>query len=101
MEAIARSVDFAIERERMVHRLISEGLLRSPEVIAALGKVPRELFVSNELRPYAYNDTPLPTDRGQTISAPHGSRSRAIHGGNNERSVGAKDRRQSLGSGRR
>jgi hypothetical protein len=92
VEAIARSVDFAGERERMIQRLISEGLLRSPEVIAALRKVPRELFVSNELRPYAYNDTPLPTDRGQTISAPHGNRSRAIHGGNNERSAGTKDR---------
>jgi protein-L-isoaspartate(D-aspartate) O-methyltransferase len=68
----------------MVQRLIGEGLLRSSEVIAALRKVPRELFVSDELRPYAYNDTPLPTHRGQTISAPHGMRSRAIHGGNNE-----------------
>src|SRR5207245_11553165 len=72
----------------MVQRLISEGLLRSPEVVEALRKVPRELFVSDELRPYAYNDTPLPTDRGQTISAPHGEQSRAIHGGHNERSTG-------------
>ncbi len=79
----------------MVQRLISEGLLRSPEVIAALTKVPRELFVSDELRPYAYNDTPLPTDRGQTISAPHGKHSRAIHGGHNERSTGTEDRQQS------
>jgi len=83
-EAIARSVDFTSERERMVQRLISEGLLRSPEVIAAIRKVPRELFVSNELRAYAYSDTPLPTDRGQTISAPHGTQSRALHGGHNE-----------------
>ena len=72
----------------MVQRLISEGLLRSPEVIEAMRKVPRELFVSDELRPYAYNDTPLPTDRGQTISAPLGNPGRAIHGGHNERSVG-------------
>ena len=95
MEAIARSVDFAGERERMVQRLIGEGLLQSPEVIEALRKVPRELFVSDELRPYAYNDTPLPTDRGQTISAPHGKHSRAIHGGHNERSTGTEDRQQS------
>ncbi|HVH14991.1 MAG TPA: hypothetical protein VNA15_04655 [Candidatus Angelobacter sp.] len=84
----------------MIQRLISEGLLHSPDVIAALRTVPRELFVSNELRPYAYNDTPLPTDRGQTISAPHGNWSRAIHGGNNERSAGTEDRQQSLGGGR-
>src|SRR2546429_4495468 len=94
-EAIARSVNFANERERMVQRLISEGLLRSPEVIAAIRKVPRELFVSNELHPYAYNDTPLPTDRGQTISAPHGKESRAIYGGHNERSTGIEGRQQS------
>src|SRR2546428_10677237 len=85
----------------MIQRLVSEGLLRSPEVIAALRKVPRELFVSDELSPYAYNDTPLPTDRGQTISAPHGNRCRAIHGGNNERSAGTEDRRQGLGGCRR
>lgn len=72
----------------MVQRLISEGLLKSPEAIAAFRKVPRELFVSVELHPYAYNDAPLPTVRGQTISAPHGNGTRAIHGGHNERSVG-------------
>src|SRR5205807_7348217 len=92
--AIARSVNFASERERMVQRLISEGLLRSPEVIGALRKAPRELVVSDELRPYAYNDTPLPTDRGQTISAPRGEQSRAIHGGHNERSTGTENRQQ-------
>src|SRR6266436_348244 len=95
MEAMARSADFVGGRERMIQRLISEGLLRSPEVTAAIRKVPRELFVSDELRPYAYNDTPLPTDRGQTISAPHGKQSRAIHGGDNERSTGIEDRQQS------
>ena len=79
----------------MVQRLITEGLLRSPEIIVALRKVPRELFVSDALHPYAYNDTPLPTDRGQTISAPHGEQSRAIYGGHNERSTGIEDRQQS------
>src|SRR6266436_9089451 len=98
MEAMARSADFVGGRERMIQRLISEGLLRSPEVIAALRKVPRELFVSDQLRPYAYNDTPLPTDRGQTISAPHGNQSRAIHGSDNERSTGTDDRQQSTRS---
>jgi protein-L-isoaspartate(D-aspartate) O-methyltransferase len=88
---MVRSAHYASERERMVQRLVSEGLLRSPEVIVALSKVPRELFVSEELRTYAYNDNPLPTDRGQTISAPHGKRGRTIHGGHNERGIGARD----------
>ncbi len=56
----------------MVQGLIREGLLYSPEVVAALRKVPREIFVSDRLRPYAYSDVPLPTDHGQTISAPRG-----------------------------
>ena len=60
-------------RRRMVEELVQEGLLHSPQVIAALEKVPRELFVSDPLAPYAYSDVPLPTGHGQTISAPHGN----------------------------
>jgi protein-L-isoaspartate(D-aspartate) O-methyltransferase len=56
----------------MVQALIAEGLLKTREVIDAMRKVPRELFASTHLRQYAYSDTPLPTDHGQTISAPHG-----------------------------
>jgi protein-L-isoaspartate(D-aspartate) O-methyltransferase len=41
-----------------------------PNVLAALGKVPRERFVSPELKPYAYADRPLPIGHGQTISQP-------------------------------
>lgn len=40
-------------------------------MIRAISKVPRELFVTHELRKYAYLDTPLPIGHGQTISAPH------------------------------
>ena len=68
----------------MVQGLISEGLLHSASVIEALKKVPRELFLPEHLRAYAYNDTPLPTDHGQTISAPHGW-SRASHGSDHGR----------------
>jgi protein-L-isoaspartate(D-aspartate) O-methyltransferase len=68
----------------MVKGLIAEGLLCSGRVIESLGKVPRELFLPEHLRAYAYNDAPLPTGHGQTISAPHGV-TRAIHGCNNER----------------
>jgi protein-L-isoaspartate(D-aspartate) O-methyltransferase len=56
----------------MVQGLIAEGLLKTPEVIDAMRKVPREFFVSASLQRYAYSDTPLPTDYGQTISAPLG-----------------------------
>jgi len=65
-------MDFAAERQRMVRTLVEEGLLRTRVVIDSMSKVPRECFVSEDLARYAYNDTPLPTDRGQTISAPLG-----------------------------
>lgn len=67
----AELVDFQAERDRMVRNLIEEGLLKTQPVIDAMRKVPRELFVSERMGQYAYADTPLPTEHGQTISAPH------------------------------
>jgi protein-L-isoaspartate(D-aspartate) O-methyltransferase len=76
--------DLSKERERMVQGLVQEGLLKSLGVIAAIGRVQRELFVPEHIRRYAYDDTPLPTEHGQTISAPHGMICRALHGRHNE-----------------
>ncbi len=56
----------------MVNKLVAEGLLHKPSVMEAMRKVPREFFVPDNLRPYSYSDSPLPTGHGQTISAPHG-----------------------------
>jgi protein-L-isoaspartate(D-aspartate) O-methyltransferase len=39
-------------------------------VLAAMGRVPRHEFVRLELQPYAYEDTPLPSGYGKTISQP-------------------------------
>ena len=55
----------------MVQNLIEEGLLKTQTVIDAMRKVPRELFVSEDMGQFAHVDTPLPTEHGQTISAPH------------------------------
>jgi len=41
------------------------------EVVQAMFRVPREIFVPDEIRSQAYEDTPLPIGHGQTISAPH------------------------------
>jgi len=62
---------FKRERENMVLKLISEGVLKSPKVIKAMLTVPREVFVLPQYRRQAYIDTPLPILKGQTISAPH------------------------------
>jgi protein-L-isoaspartate(D-aspartate) O-methyltransferase len=40
-------------------------------ILDAMSRVPRELFVPEQLRDRAYEDTPLPIGLGQTISAPH------------------------------
>jgi protein-L-isoaspartate(D-aspartate) O-methyltransferase len=58
-------------RKRAVEALVSEGILRSPKVIRAMLKVPREEFVSQDIKERAYIDMPLPIGCGQTTSAMH------------------------------
>jgi len=50
---------------------VREGILKTEKVIEAFRRVPRENFLPEYLKPYAYVDTPLPIGYGQTISAPH------------------------------
>jgi protein-L-isoaspartate(D-aspartate) O-methyltransferase len=45
--------------------------LRDERVLAAMEKVPRELFVPEEVRARAYDDTALPIGAGQLISQPY------------------------------
>ncbi len=45
--------------------------IRDERVLAAMARVPRELFVPGELRTYAYDDEALPIGFGQTISQPY------------------------------
>lgn len=58
-------------RERVIDRLVSNGVFKSNEVIRAMKTVPREAFVPDNLRNDAYYDTPLPIGYKQTISAIH------------------------------
>jgi len=59
------------EWERLIQSLISEGILRSSNVIRAMRIVSREPFLPDRLRSYYAVDTPLPIGWGQTASAPH------------------------------
>jgi protein-L-isoaspartate(D-aspartate) O-methyltransferase len=45
--------------------------IRSPRVLDALRSVPREAFLPESLREFAYDDAPLPIAEGQTISQPY------------------------------
>lgn len=62
--------DFAKQRERMVDRQLRRRGIGDERVLAAMGAVPRELFVEERLRRRAYADGALPTSSGQTISQP-------------------------------
>lgn len=57
-------------RGRMVERLREQGI-KDETVLAAMGAVPRHLFVDQALESRAYEDTALPIGFGQTISNPY------------------------------
>jgi protein-L-isoaspartate(D-aspartate) O-methyltransferase len=63
--------NFKAQRKNLIESLISCGILKSVEVIRAMSSVPREEFVTEDMKSYAYVDSPLPILCGQTISAPH------------------------------
>ena len=58
-------------RTRLLDYLERRGHLRTPAVRAAMEAVDRADFVPQPQRYAAWDDTPLPIGRGQTISAPH------------------------------
>ncbi len=59
------------QREQMVARQLEGRGLWDPAVLAAMREVPREAFVSERYREFAYDDGPLPIPEGQTISQPY------------------------------
>jgi len=62
--------EFATARRRMVEtQLLARGV-SDPEVLRALGRVPRHLFVDEAFAERAYGDGALPIGHGQTISQP-------------------------------
>jgi protein-L-isoaspartate(D-aspartate) O-methyltransferase len=63
--------DLSKQRAYMVEHHIAARGVRSPLVLEAMGKVPREEFLPSHLREYAYEDTPLPIGEAQTISQPY------------------------------
>jgi protein-L-isoaspartate(D-aspartate) O-methyltransferase len=62
--------DFAAARELMIHDQLLRRGIHDERVLAAMGRVPRERFVTPEQAAEAYGDYPLPIGFGQTISQP-------------------------------
>jgi protein-L-isoaspartate(D-aspartate) O-methyltransferase len=67
----ARPDDFATLRRLMVERQLRARDIEDERVLRAMERVPRELFVPEELRSRAYDDAALPIGLGQTISQPY------------------------------
>ncbi len=65
-----RSLDLnSLHRIELAAKLKTLGI-KDPNVIAAIGKVKRELFVKEEFKKYSYDNIALPLDMNQTISQP-------------------------------
>ncbi len=64
------SIKFKRQREEMVKNQIEARGIADPNVLEAIRKVPRHLFVSEALMDQAYGDFPLPIGEQQTISQP-------------------------------
>lgn len=60
----------ARSRARLVSRLEQLGI-RDPQVLDAMNRVPRHMFVDEAMTSRAYDDTALPIGYGQTISQPY------------------------------
>ena len=59
------------DRAFMVARHLEARGIFDPLVLTAMGEVPREAFVSEPLKEFAYEDSALPIEAGQTISQPY------------------------------
>lgn len=64
-------MDVDSARLAMVEKQLRERGIRNERVLDAMRRVPRHEFVPDEMRPYAYDDSPLPIGQDQTISQPY------------------------------
>lgn len=59
------------ERINMVHNQIFLRGVTDENVLNAMFRIPRHIFVSENVREHSYNDNPLPIGNEQTISQPY------------------------------
>jgi protein-L-isoaspartate(D-aspartate) O-methyltransferase len=68
---LPQQAGFEKARKLMVEDQIRARGVRNTRVLEAMGVVPRHEFVPEAFRAQAYDDQPLPTSQGQTISQPY------------------------------
>ena len=66
----SQDTEIAAARKQMVEDIRARGV-KDSAVLAAVGSVPRHLFIPEEERSNAYEDRPLPIGYRQTISQPY------------------------------
>ena len=64
-------IDTSSLREEMVRHQVAARGVRDVRVLDAMRDVPREAFLPDNLAEFAYEDSPLPIEEGQTISQPY------------------------------
>ncbi|MDT0551666.1 protein-L-isoaspartate(D-aspartate) O-methyltransferase [Urechidicola vernalis] len=57
-------------RNKLINMLINKGI-KDPEVLAAMQKIPRHLFMDSSFEAFAYQDKAFPIAADQTISQPY------------------------------
>lgn len=60
----------SLHRKELVEKLQKAGI-KDKEVLHAIGRVKRELFVKEEFKKYSYDNIALPLNSNQTISQPY------------------------------
>jgi protein-L-isoaspartate(D-aspartate) O-methyltransferase len=64
-------MNWSVLRSTMVESHIRARGIADARVLAAMRKVPREVFVPADMRAHAYDDSAVPIGYGQTISQPY------------------------------
>lgn len=63
--------NFDILRKKMVEEQLINRNIKDKKVLDAFLKIPRHDFVPDDVKKFAYDDSPLPIGFGQTISQPY------------------------------
>jgi len=62
--------DFAAQRLNMLESQLRPNLITNPDLLAAMGELPRELFLPKRLRGVAYVDEDIPLGGGRSLMEP-------------------------------
>lgn len=63
--------DWVVQRRRMLETQLRRRGIRDERVLDVIERIPREMFIPEGQRPFAYDDTPVGIGFGQTISQPY------------------------------